>query len=140
MHSFYLRLLVVYMTTLVVPPGVLSADKPTGWDFIGEFESGDKQFIDMSALKKVRGYVRVRTMINYKTPIWSVTSKKIRSETGTNYIDCKNRRFMILESASYECPMASCQPKESSSFDEKEFTPIPSASSQVGNAHDLVSQ
>jgi len=133
---------VFYAAVLLTPIGAMAADKPKGWEFIGEFESGDKQYIDMSALKKERGYVRVRTMINYKRPVWSVTSQKISSETGTDYIDCKTRRFMILEAASYECPMAKCRPKESASYpyDEKEFKPISSTSSQVGNVFDLVCQ
>ena len=96
----------------------------------------------MSALKKERGYVQVRTMIDYKKPVWSVTSKNVGSETGTDYIDCKNRRFHILEVTSHECRMAKCTPKESASypFDEKDFKPITSVSSQVGNVYDLVCQ
>ena len=139
-HLFYP--LTRCVVTLCLSVGVASAAQPKGWQFIGEFESGDKQYIDMSALKKERGYVRVRTMINYKRSVWSVTSKRIFSETGTDYVDCKGRRFMILEAASYECPMASCQAKENSSypFDEKEFKAISSMQSRVGNVYDLVCQ
>ena len=139
-----LQLFVLALNTAILmqPLDLHAADKTKGWQFIGEFESGDKQYIDMSALKKERGYVRVRTMINYKKPVWSVTPKRISSEAGTDYIDCRNRRFMIIEAASYECPMARCQPKEIASypFDINEFKPISSTSSQVGNVYDLVCQ
>jgi hypothetical protein len=120
---------------------VLASDKP-GWQFIGKFESGDSQYLDMSSLKKEHGYIRVHTLMDYSKPNWSVTSKKIWSETDTGYIDCKQKRFAVLEATSYECRMAKCASKEHYHFpvDAAEFNPIPANSSQVGNVYSLVCQ
>ena len=130
----------VFLMTLA--PTTAAAEKLKGWQFIGRFESGDTQYIDMSALKKERGYVRVRTLVDYEKPVWSVTSENILSETGTDYIDCKKRRYLILETASFECRMAKCTPIESAAYplDETEFKPISTMSSHVGNVFDLVCQ
>ena len=127
---------------IALASAAVAAAKPQGWQFIGRFDSGDTQYIEMSSLKKERGYIRVRTLIDYKKPVWSVTSKEIRSEAGTDYIDCKGKRFAILDAASYECRMAKCSPKESARypFDETEFKPISTESSQIGNVYSLVCQ
>jgi hypothetical protein len=121
---------------------ILAAKNLKGWQFIGLFEFGDSQYVDMSELKRERGYVRVRTMVDHKEPIWSVTSEKILSETGTDYIDCKKRQFLILEVAFYECSMARCTAQESATypFDESGFNAIPTKSSKVRNVFDLVCQ
>lgn len=142
MHNSSLGSILFLIWLATTSIAVLTTEKSKGWQFIGRFESGDTQYIDMSALKKERGYVRVRTMVDYTKPIWSVNSKKILSETGTDYIDCKNRRFLMLEGTSYECRMAKCAAKEDAKypFDESEFKPISTTSSQVGNVFQLVCQ
>ncbi len=112
------------------------------WQFIGRFENGDTQYINTSESKRERGYVKVATLIDYKKPVWSYSSKRILSESGTDYIDCKSKRYFILSSLSFECHMAKCAPKNSAiyQFDEAGFLPITNMNSQIGNVFDLVCQ
>lgn len=122
--------------------GQQTSRKLHGWQFIGKFEGGTVQYIDMDALKKERGYVRTRTLVNHKTPEWSATSERILSSIDVQYVDCKQKRFALLASAEYECQMARCVPKENYSipFNESAFSPITNDSSQAGNLYDLVCQ
>ena len=119
-----------------------AVERPHGWQFIGEFEGGAVQYIDMDTLKKERGYIHVRTLVDYKKPVWSVTSKSVRSEIDAQYIDCSRKRFVVLETASYECHMAKCKPVDSYRypFEESEFKPIRTESSHIGNIFSLVCQ
>jgi len=86
--------------------------------------------------------VRVRTLVDYKKPVWSVTSKKIFSEIDEQYIDCTNRRSALLAAASFECKMARCRPKEEHKYDIKdlEFRSLAKVESLDSNLFDLVCQ
>jgi hypothetical protein len=121
---------------------VLAQQKLNGWQFIGEFESGVVQSVDMNTLRKERGYVRVKTLVDHKKPVWSVTSKRIYSEVDEHYVDCNNRMTALLAAASYECRMAKCGPKETYSYvnEPLDFRPITTAESLGANLHELVCQ
>lgn len=139
--SSRLLLTSLFSLTLVVAHAQTSS-KLKGWQFIGKFGNGDVQYVDMESLKKERGYVRVRTLMDHKKPVWSVESKKILSSIDEQYIDCPRKRFAILATKVFECNMARCAAKESYKYppSEAEFEPIKNDSSAAGNLHDLVCQ
>ncbi len=127
-----------------LPTGIATGASPKvkAWQFIGETASGITQYIDMDTLRKEHGYVRVRTLVDYKKPVWSVTSKKIFSEIDEQYIDCANRRSALLAAASFECGMARCRPKEDNKYDIKDlhFRSLARVESLDSNLFDLVCQ
>lgn len=116
--------------------------KLRGWHFIGQYESGVTQYIDMTTIRKERGFVRVRILGDHKTPIWGVTSERILSEVDEHYVDCQRRAIALLAAASYECNMARCNPAESSSYKAQplDWIPIPRHMSLSTNVFDLVCQ
>jgi hypothetical protein len=104
------------------------------WQFVGSFESGTVQYVDMKSLKKDGNYIRVQTLADHKNPEWWSNSEKIFSSITEQYIDCKRKRFALLSSAGFECHMARCASKETFSipFSESEFKPVTSVGSKVG--------
>lgn len=105
------------------------------WQFIGSFERGTVQYVDIKSLKKDGSYIRVRTLADYKKPEWWSNSEKIFSSITEQYIDCKRKRFALLSGSGYECHMARCASKETFSipFSESEFMPITNIGSVVGD-------
>jgi hypothetical protein len=143
LHAHAHHALIALCGALVVAAsGSHAAPKARGWQFIGEFESGMVQYIDMDTLRKERGYVRVRTLVDHKKPVRSVTSKQIFSELDEQYVDCKARKSALLKAAAYECRMAKCAPKENFSYGNEplEFKPVPVNESLASNLFSLVCQ
>lgn len=142
-------LLVIVLVMLSNHGFTQSPSSQRSWQFIGRFDNGTVQYIDMKSLRKERGYIRVRTLEDHKIPEWWANSEKILSSVTDQYIDCNNKRFAILSSEGYECHMARCIPKETFAvpFEKSEFKKITNIglevgeiSSEVGGLYALVCQ